>query len=163
MIILGIDPGSRKAGVSLIKINGSAMMPIYHQTLMIAAEPSISDRFKRLHNLLNDIIDTYQPTQAAIESVFLSKNANSALKLGQARGAIILTLGLKGLTAHDYAPRLIKSAVTGSGSAQKAQVQFMIERLLNISNLKEDEADAYAVAICHYHHYRIRLLQEKMS
>ncbi|HAJ75079.1 MAG TPA: crossover junction endodeoxyribonuclease RuvC [Gammaproteobacteria bacterium] len=148
-IILGIDPGSRVTGYGLINSVGNRLEYIDCGCITTRAE-SLPERLKKIHNGLCEVIQQSSPQQAAIEEVFMGKNAASALKLGQARGAAMTACLTHDLPIEEYSARKVKQAVVGAGVAEKAQVQHMVKALLNISDtIAEDAADALAVAICH--------------
>ena len=152
MRILGIDPGSRKTGVGILDIQGNRMRHVHHQVIQ-AGTGDFTERLTKLFASLHDIIHTFQPDCAAMEDVFVSKNIGSALKLGQARGALVAACGFHDLSVHPYAPTQVKQSVTGVGRAEKVQVQHMIRMLLKPPEpLQEDAADALAVCICHAHY-----------
>ncbi|MDQ6993498.1 MAG: crossover junction endodeoxyribonuclease RuvC [Mariprofundus sp.] len=163
MRILGVDPGSVKTGIGIIDIEGNHMRYIHHSVIHCGK----GDFDKRLHLLFNglkEIIATFQPTVAGIEDQFVSKNVSSALKLGQARGALVAACTDAGLRVTPYAPTKVKQAVVGFGRADKAQVQHMIRMLLHPPEpLTEDSADALAVAICHAHHAPMQKIVEKQQ
>lgn len=149
MIILGIDPGSRMTGFGLIHNLRDKMEYIHSGFIKVQGE-TFPQKLGYIFEQLSTIIDTYRPVQMGIESVFMHKNADSALKLGQARGAAICAGYHGGLDVHEYAAREIKLAIVGSGAAQKEQVKHMVQRLLSIrDDLQSDESDALAIAICH--------------
>lgn len=151
--ILGIDPGSQRTGVGIIEADATGRLRcIVHATLRVAGEETFPLRLKRIYDALGEIIDANLPVEAAVERVFMAKNADSALKLGQARGAAICAAVGRGLAIHEYAPNAIKQAVVGKGHAGKEQVQHMVGILLNVRGpLQADAADALAVAITHAH------------
>jgi crossover junction endodeoxyribonuclease RuvC len=151
MRILGIDPGSRFTGFGIIEINGDRITPI-HQGVIKAGTGEFPQRLGIIFSGIKDLIGEYAPDEMAIETVFVSKNAGSALKLGQARGAAMCAAISMGLSIAEYSPRSIKQAVVGRGGADKVQVQHMITVLLNLKERPvEDAADALAVALCHHH------------
>lgn len=155
---IGIDPGSRCTGFGVIQSSGSRHRYLTSGNIRTSGE-DMSQRCYQIYAGLSEIIQTYQPTHAAIELVFMSKNPNSAIKLGQARGAALVALAQYGLEVAEYSPRLIKQSVVGYGAADKSQVQHMIKRLLNLSDLPQvDAADALAVALCHCHARDVREL-----
>ncbi|WP_260843218.1 crossover junction endodeoxyribonuclease RuvC [Sedimenticola selenatireducens] len=128
------------------------------------AEEAFPQRLGEIFRQLTEIVSAYQPTEMAIEQVFMAKNASSALKLGQARGAAICACVVAGLPVFEYAPRAIKQAVVGSGSADKDQVQHMIKHILQIKDrLTSDQSDALAVAISHAHANSTLLLLARSS
>ncbi len=150
--ILGIDPGSRKAGVGIIDVKGNRIRHVHHQVIHCGTG-EFTTRLGILFKELSKTIAVYQPSCAAIEDVFVSKNVSSALKLGQARGALIAACCHANLEIDTYTPTAIKQTTVGHGRADKAQVQHMIKVLLNPPlPLAEDAADALAVCICHAHH-----------
>lgn len=150
-IILGIDPGSRVTGYGVIRQVGRQLEYLGSGAIRTMAE-DIPTRLKRIYAGISEIITQFQPTVFAIEDVFLAKNPNSALKLGQARGCAIVAAVNQDLPIFEYAARLVKQTVTGSGSAEKQQVQEMVMRILTLSDKPQaDAADALAIAITHAH------------
>jgi crossover junction endodeoxyribonuclease RuvC len=147
--ILGIDPGSRFTGYGLIDSDGQHAHYISSGCLKISGD-SLSEKLGLIFNELQALIGEFQPHQFAIESVFMHRNADSALKLGQARGAAICAAVTQDLPVAEYAPREIKQAVVGKGAADKSQVQHMVRVLLNLTETPQaDAADALAIALCH--------------
>ncbi len=162
-IILGIDPGSIKTGYGIISHNAGRTEYVTSGTIRIAGD-SLPERLKQIAESLTELIERYTPQEVAIEQVFMSKNASSALKLGQARGAAIVAAVQADLPVAEYEARKVKQAVVGSGSADKLQVQQMVKHLLKLSATPaEDAADALAVAICHANtqQYLIKTAQAK--
>lgn len=155
LTILGIDPGSVCTGYGLIKTDGIRDFHVAHGHWPLTSGVNARDFNKRmgvLYSLIDDLIVEYLPDESAIEQVFVSHNAQSALKLGQARGAALAALVNRSLPVHEYTARLVKQAVTGSGSADKQQVGGMVVRLLNLEEPPQaDAADALAIALCHAH------------
>lgn len=157
MIILGIDPGSRMTGYGLIDNQSNKMSYIDSGFIKVEGE-QLAHKLGYIFQQITQIIETHQPQHMAIESVFMHKNADSAIKLGQARGAAICAGHLGGQKVYEYAPREIKQAVVGRGGALKEQVKHMVTRLLSIrQELQSDESDALAIAICHAQHYSMEL------
>lgn len=149
--IIGVDPGSRITGYGVIQTDGQRHRYLASGCLVIAGA-SLAEKLQQIFSRLTLIIQQYEPSEAAVEQVFVHRNAGSALKLGQARGAALVALAQHGIPIAEYSPRSIKQAVVGYGAAEKAQVQKMIKLLLNHSKpLAADAADALAVAICHAH------------
>lgn len=153
-LILGVDPGSRKMGYGLINATGNRLSYVASGVVRIPQPMLVADclaeRLKVIFDSLSDIIEHYQPQEFAIEQVFMSKSAGSALKLGQARGAAIVAAVNKDLPVSEYEARKVKQAVVGTGAADKLQVQHMVCTLLKLAKAPaEDAADALAVAICH--------------
>ena len=148
--ILGIDPGSRVTGYGIINCRDGRIQCVDSGVIRPSTE-NLSTRLHQIFTGVSDLIEQHKPDVAAIEKVFVSVNAKSALMLGQARGSIICACGAFGLMVHEYAARRVKNSVTGSGSASKEQVQYMTKVLLNIDRkVLADEADALAVAITHF-------------
>jgi crossover junction endodeoxyribonuclease RuvC len=156
MIILGIDPGSRTTGFGIIDNQANRISYIASGNIKVSGD-SLPARLGYIFAAVNDVIEQHQPLQMGIENVFMSRNADSALKLGQARGAAICAAHQAGLEIAEYAPREIKQAIVGTGAASKDQVLQMVKRLLSIQQkLKTDEADGLAIAICHAQFYASR-------
>jgi crossover junction endodeoxyribonuclease RuvC len=151
--ILGIDPGSVRTGVGIIDVepDGRARH-VFHAPILLARADNFAGRLKLLLAELSVLLDEYRPQEVAIEQVFVGKGADSALKLGQARGAAICAVVLRDLPVHEYAAKEIKLALVGKGGAEKVQVQHMVGIMLNLhGKLQADAADALAVAITHAH------------
>lgn len=149
--ILGIDPGSCTTGFGLIDVDKRSIEYQSCGPLRLVGE-SAAEKLGFLLVSLEKLIDTYKPTEMAIEAIFLHKNASSALKLGQARGVALAVAIKRGLPVFEYAARQVKLAITGKGSADKTQVQYMVNQVLKIKqNLQSDAADALAIALCHAH------------
>ena len=153
MIILGIDPGSRITGFGLIDNQASRIDYIASGNIKVSGD-SLPQRLGCIFSAIDEVIREHQPKHMSIENVFMARNADSALKLGQARGAAICAAHQAGLEIAEYAAREIKQAIVGSGGANKDQVQHMVKRLLGIQRtLQADEADGLAIAICHAQFY----------
>jgi crossover junction endodeoxyribonuclease RuvC len=156
--ILGIDPGSQRTGVGIIDVDAAGRTThVFHAALNLLAADAVPKedfppRLKRLLHALGDVVDAHRPDEVAIERVFMARNPDSALKLGQARGAAICAVVMRDLPVHEYAAKEVKLAVVGKGGADKLQVQHMVGMLLNLTGkLQADAADALAVAITHAH------------
>ena len=151
MRILGIDPGSRVTGFAVVDAGGRHLRACAYGVIRPAAE-EIGARLAEIFEGVGQVISELQPQVLAIESAFMSRNAQSALKLGQARGVAICAAARAGLPVFEYAPRAVKLAVVGSGHADKIQVQHMMRQILKIdAALAADAADALAIAVCHAH------------
>jgi crossover junction endodeoxyribonuclease RuvC len=151
MRILGIDPGSRLTGFGIIEVNGDRVIAVQHGVIK-AGTGDFPERLGIIFAGVRDLIGEHKPAEVAIETVFVSRNAGSALKLGQARGAAICAAISLGVPVSEYAPRSVKQAIVGRGGADKVQVQHMVMVLLQLQEkLQEDAADALAVALCHQH------------
>lgn len=157
MRILGIDPGSRITGYGIIEDSSRGYKYLASGSIRIKAD-YFPDRLKQIFDGIVEIVDLYQPEQMAIEQVFMHKNADSALKLGQARGAAICAVQTSGLPVFEYAARQVKQAVVGKGGADKFQVQHMVKILLSIQgDLSVDASDALAIGLCHSHYQQTAL------
>ncbi len=154
--VIGIDPGSRITGYGVVDTDGFRHKYVTSGFIEIKAD-TLADKLGIIFEEVSRIVADWKPESMAIEQVFVKHNVDSALKLGQARGAAICAAVQASIPLGEYTPRAIKKAVVGSGAADKAQVQQMIQRLLGLDALPQsDEADALAIAICHAHHVRIR-------
>ena len=152
MRIIGIDPGLTKTGIGIIDVKNNSINYVFSTTLHSSPEQDMAVRLKSFHDSLLQIIQLYKPNIASIEETFVNKNPLSSLKLGHARGAIILTLGLCNIEVNEYSATSVKKTIVGVGRAEKHQIQAMIKILMPKANFKsEDEADALAIALCHHH------------
>ncbi|MGQ8366773.1 crossover junction endodeoxyribonuclease RuvC [Glaciecola sp. 1036] len=150
-IILGIDPGSRTTGFGVVKVVNNKTEYLGSGCIRVQ-DDVLAKRLDNVFTGVSEIIRQYTPTHFAIEQVFMAKNPDSALKLGQARGAAIVAATNAQLPVFEYSARQIKQAVVGKGSAEKNQVQHMVSYLLKLSKKPQaDAADALAVALCHLH------------
>jgi crossover junction endodeoxyribonuclease RuvC len=151
MRILGIDPGSRFTGFGIIEVQGDRATHVRHGVIQTGTG-EFTERLGVIFEELREVIRAEAPVEVAVETVFLSRNASSALKLGQARGAAICAAISMGLPVAEYSPRSVKQAIVGRGAADKVQVQHMVSVLLQLRETPaEDAADALAVALCHQH------------
>ncbi len=153
--ILGVDPGSRLTGFGVIDVIDGAIRHVAHGTIRIASTTGqstmpLEDRLLEIYRGLTEVIETHRPTTLSIEKVFFAKNAVSALKLGQARGAAILTAKILGLNVVEYAPTEVKAAVVGHGRADKDQVARILEMMMGRQDFAtSDASDGLALAVCH--------------
>lgn len=155
--ILGLDPGSRRTGFGVIDCEGADAACVRAGCIEVGKWP-VAERLRRIHAGVRELVEALQPDVVAVERVFVSRNVDSALKLGQARGAALAALA-PDTPLHEYAPRAIKLAVVGSGAAEKSQVAHMAAQILRMAEAPTgDAADALAIAICHAHHRRVALL-----
>jgi crossover junction endodeoxyribonuclease RuvC len=150
--ILGVDPGLSATGWGVIAQDGARLSLLAHGIIKAPAKAAMAQRLLFIHDALETLIAEHLPQEAAVEDQFVSANPGTALKLGQARAAAMLAPARAGLPVPEYAPRLVKKAVVGTGGAEKAQVAAMVKMLLPGSRAEADDADALAVAICHAHH-----------
>ena len=149
--LLGIDPGLRCMGWGVIDVSGNRMSHVAHGTIKPPTEQALSDRLTVIFRGVLELVETYQPDECAIEEAFMAKNASSALKLGHARAAALLAPASMDRPVFEYAARLVKKAVVGTGGADKTQVSAMVGVLLPGVKATADAADALAIAICHAH------------
>jgi crossover junction endodeoxyribonuclease RuvC len=159
--LLGVDPGLNKAGWGIIDVSGNNASFVACGTIKTTPKDSLPARIKVLHHELSKVIEHYSPEEAAIEETFVNKNPQSSLKLGQARGALILTLGLAQLPVTEYSATHIKKSVVGTGRAAKDQISTMVKILLPTAKMDgPDAADALAIALTHAHQRDINKLLE---
>jgi crossover junction endodeoxyribonuclease RuvC len=157
MRILGLDPGLRRMGWGVIALEGSRLIHVAHGVVAPDDKAALSDRLLHIFEAVTDLIATYQPDEAAIEETFMIANGQSTLKLGHARAAAMIAPARAGMIVAEYAAKVVKKSVVGTGSADKDQVAFMIARLLpTAGSPTADAADALAVAICHAHARKLR-------
>ena len=162
MRVIGIDPGSRHLGWGIIDAAGTQLLHVASGTLHAASSgTNLVQRLVQLGAQLDQLVASWKPQVASVENIFFAKNSQSALKLGQARGAALLCLGRAGLEVFEYTPAEIKQATTGHGRADKLQVQVMMRLLLGLTQTLElDTSDALAAAVCHaqFHNSRAHAL-----
>lgn len=158
MIILGVDPGSRLLGYGLVEKTGNRIRVVDHGTIQlyhkeykdIPVDETTPSRLKEIHIKLSEVIQQYRPQVMAVEKVFFAKNAVSALKLGQARGVVLLTAAVHDLEIHEYSVTEVKSVITGHGRADKEQVAKMLTLMLGAQDFATaDASDALALAVAH--------------
>jgi len=152
-VILGIDPGTLVTGYGVIEINRGRLTLVASGMVKNGSDKPMPARLKLIHASLLDVIRKFHPDEVAVETAFYGKNAQSALKLGQARGVAILAAVSGDLPVAEYSPREVKKAVVGNGNASKQQVQYMVHSFLGMKETRTayDVTDALAVAICHGH------------
>ncbi|MBM3534962.1 MAG: crossover junction endodeoxyribonuclease RuvC [Alphaproteobacteria bacterium] len=156
MRLLGLDPGLRHTGWGIVDAEGNRLHHVASGRID-SGEGTIAERLVRLHDGVTAVIGRYQPDEAAVEETYVNKNPSSTLKLGLARGAVILAPAKAGIAVAEYAPKAIKKAVVGAGAAEKEQVERMVRMLLpGAEPASADAADALAIAICHAHHAATR-------
>jgi crossover junction endodeoxyribonuclease RuvC len=157
--ILGLDPGLRRTGWGVVAIEGARLSHLAHGVIAAPDQLSLAERLLAIHRGVIDVIAAWSPDEAAIEETFVTANGSSTLKLGHARAAAMLAPAAAGLPVAEYAAKVVKKALVGTGGADKAQVGFMVARLLPAAGpTTVDAADALAVAICHAHARRVRSL-----
>jgi len=153
MIILGVDPGTLMTGYGVIDAVHNAVTVLDYDVIVNRGERSMPIRLKEIYSRLCSVIATYHPDEFAIETAFYGKNAQSALKIGHARGVSILAAVNHEIPTAEYSPREVKKAVVGNGAASKKQVKFMVQSILRLREAPKllDATDALAVALCHHH------------
>ncbi len=153
MRILGLDPGLQHTGWGIIDAEGSRLIFIAAGAVHTDAKEALARRLVAIHDGLKEVIDAHQPDEAAVEETFVNKNPTSTLKLGLARGVVLLTPALYKMPVAEYPANLVKKSIVGTGHAEKAQMAMMVQRLLPMARIDgPDAADALAIAICHAHH-----------
>jgi crossover junction endodeoxyribonuclease RuvC len=157
MRLIGFDPGLRTTGWGVIEVSGSRLRHVANGLVTSDGDASTATRLNQLYDGLTAVIAEHRPAVAAVEETFVNANATTTLKLGLARGVVLLAPARAGLDVAEYSANAIKKAVVGVGHADKAQIQMMVKRLLpGVSFAGPDAADALAVAICHAHHAQSR-------
>ena len=160
-VILGIDPGLAFTGYGVIRCSGSRFRCITHGTVRTSPRDGMGERLVQIHQGIMDVITTYEPEEAGIETVYFSKNSKSALPVAQAKGVVLFTLASRGIPFAEYTPLELKQAVVGNGRADKLQVQQMIKMIFNLAELPRPDhaSDALAAAFCHanFSHFRSHL------
>ena len=152
MRLIGLDPGLRLTGWGVIDVEGNRLRHVAHGVVKVPVGGTLAERLRDLFEGVSGIIEAQRPLEAAVEETFVNVNPGSTLKLGQARGVVMLAPARAGLPVHEYAANLVKKSVTGAGHADKHQIAMMVGRLLPGVVATNDAADALAVAICHAHH-----------
>lgn len=167
MRVLGVDPGTHIAGYGLLEVEGTRIRALCYGVVRASGPGAraLPERLQRVYRGILHVLSTWQPDALAIEEAFVWKNARSALAIGEGRAAAILAACEAGVPVHEYAPSLVKKAVTGSGRATKPHVQAMVTTLLSLESAPEppDAADALAVAFCHVHRARIERQQIRIQ
>ena len=153
-IILGVDPGSRCMGYGLVR-ERSGVLSLVEAGVVRPSEEAMSTRLGLMYTRISELLGIHAPGAVAVENVFFARNSASALKLGQARGAVLAACGVHGVEVFGYEPTLVKKSLVGAGRAEKSQVSFMVGQLLGVRpDWAEDAGDALALAICHLNHFR---------
>jgi len=152
MRLIGLDPGLRLTGWGVIDVEGNRLRHVAHGVIKVSVEGSLAVRLHELFEGIAAVVAEQNPLEAAVEETFVNVNPGSTLKLGQARGVVLLAPARAGLPVFEYAANLVKKSVVGAGHADKRQIAMMVGRLLPGVEARADAADALAVAICHAHH-----------
>lgn len=163
-IILGIDPGTVVMGYGLIQVKGNQVEMLCMDVLKLSAKADAYEKLNSIYHCVSQIIETYKPTQFAIEAPFFGKNVQSMLKLGRAQGVAIAAAMAAGLKIHEYSPKKVKQSITGNGNADKQQLMKMLQQIFVFSENPKylDASDALAVALCH-HFQNDSLLQKNAA
>ena len=165
LIILGVDPGSRITGFGVVRVENGRVEHINHGVIVMDGDDSFPVRMKELGSAFREVMEKYRPQQVVIEKIFLGKNADSAFKLGHARGVVMYEAGMGDAEVYEYATRVVKKGVTGNGGSSKEDVQAVLKAILNIKVINRiDASDALAMA-CH-HAFEIKkkaILQRAVS
>jgi crossover junction endodeoxyribonuclease RuvC len=152
MILLGLDPGLQSTGWGVIEAQGNRLRHVANGQVVSRADDPLAARLAQIYEALEAVIAQHRPQAAAVEETFVNKNPQSTLKLGQARGVVLLAAARYGIAVGEYAPTVIKKAIVGTGGAEKEQVRAMVSRLLPGTNIVgSDAADALAIAVAHAH------------
>ncbi|MBI1808064.1 MAG: crossover junction endodeoxyribonuclease RuvC [Ignavibacteria bacterium] len=153
MVVLGVDPGTLITGYGVIEIKNGKAHVLTCGAIKNKSSIAMPNRLRQIYETLSEVITRFHPDEFAIETAFYGKNAQSALKLGHARGVSMLAAVSQNLPTHEYSPREVKKAIVGKGTASKEQVQYMVKSLLRLKAIPKeyDVTDALAVAICHTH------------
>ena len=155
--LLGLDPGLRATGWGVIEADGNRLAHVADGAVRPPIDLSLAERLAALHAALARVIDAYRPDEAAVEETFVNRNPASALRLGQARGVVLLAPAEAGLPVAEYPANLVKKSIVGAGHADKVQIAAMVRALLAVPGVSSaDAGDALAVAICHAHHRATR-------
>lgn len=161
MRVIGVDPGTAITGWGIVEGDGNDLHRVAGGVITTSAGTPLPERLQVIYRELTDIVNQWQPSTAAIEELFFSKNAKTALAVGHGRGVAMLALANANLPIAEYKPLEVKQAITGHGGADKKQIQQMVKLLLALDDIPrpDDAADALAIAICHSHSARLRMLE----
>ncbi len=153
MIVVGIDPGLATVGFGVIRTERGVITPVSYGCIRTSAEKQPPERLLEIYTEINSLFEKYSPSVVSVEKLFFNKNVTNAMGVSEARGVILLAAQQKNIPVFEYTPLQVKQAITGSGKADKKQVQDMIKRLLNLSEIPrpDDAADGLSIALCHIH------------
>ena len=154
MIVMGVDPGLARVGIGVVRGGAGPAVPLGYECITSSGKDrTASERLAGIYDRLVALFDRFSPDELAVEQLFFARNVTSAMGVAEVRGVVLLAAGMRGLPVAEYTPNQVKLAVTGSGKADKRQVQEMIARLLGLPGVPEpdDAADALAIALCHLH------------
>ncbi len=160
MIVLGIDPGTATTGYGLVYEDDNGPQLVTCGVILTPSGLPMPDRLVTIYQAIKDLIALHQPATGAVEKLYFQKNVSTAMTVGQARGVALLAMAQAGMSIGEYNPADVKMAVAGYGGADKKQMQGMVKAVLNLTDIPkpDDAADALAVAICHLHSARLKLL-----
>jgi crossover junction endodeoxyribonuclease RuvC len=161
MRIIGLDPGLRHTGWGVVTVDGNRIRHVADGAIHARPQGSLAERLVELFEGLGGVMAEHRPDEAAVEETFLNRNPGSTLKLGAARGVVLLAPALRGIKVAEYSANLVKKSVVGAGHADKHQVEVMVRMLLPGVMASADAADALAVAICHAHHLQTQRAWDK--
>lgn len=162
--VLGIDPGTATTGWAVLEEKDGCVKPLSYGHISTSPKKPAPVRIKEISDDLEKIIKKFKPSEAAVEDIFFFKNLKTAMKVSEARGAILLTLEKNKVRINSYTPLQVKQALTGYGRAEKRQIQIMVKNILNLKNIPkpDDTADAIAIALCHINSRKIGRLNSKL-
>jgi crossover junction endodeoxyribonuclease RuvC len=162
--IIGLDPGLRNTGWGVIEADGSRLIYVADGAVHSDAEASLAERLLQIHEQIIRVLKEFSPDEAAVEETFVNTDARATLKLGQARGAVMLAPAICKIPVAEYAPNTVKKSVVGAGHADKTQVKHMVKVLLPRAQMNTaDSTDALAIAICHAHHRGSQRLKDMLA
>lgn len=156
MVILGLDPGTATTGYGVIRVLGNRFQMLEYGIISTPAKTSMEKRLEMIYDNLQELLQKWQPDQAAVEELFFNQNITTAITVGQARGVLLLCCAQNNVPLAEYTPLQVKQALVGYGRADKKQIQQMVKMFLNLADIPkpDDAADALAIAICHAHNYQ---------
>ena len=156
MVILGLDPGTATTGYGVIRVLGNRFQMLEYGIISTPAKTPMEKRLEMIYDNLQELLQKWQPDQAAVEELFFNQNITSAVTVGQARGVLLLCCAQNNVPLAEYTPLQVKQALVGYGRADKKQIQQMVKMFLNLADIPkpDDAADALAIAICHAHNYQ---------
>lgn len=156
MVILGLDPGTATTGYGVIRVLGNRFQMLEYGIISTPAKTPMEKRLEMIYDNLQELLQKWQPDQAAVEELFFNQNITTAITVGQARGVLLLCCAQNNVPLAEYTPLQVKQALVGYGRADKKQIQQMVKMFLNLADIPkpDDVADALAIAICHAHNYQ---------
>ena len=161
MVILGIDPGTATTGYGVLRKTGDRLEPLAYGAILTSSKQPAPERLKSIYQQLEKIIEEHKPDALVMERLFFARNETTALAVGRASGVVLLLASQKDLKTEEYTPLQVKQAVVGYGAADKKQVQYMVQKILNLPEQPkpDDVADALALCVCHAHSVKLRSLE----